>query len=342
MAAVIAMGSITRLAIVDRLPDGLLDCSARDLHWVLDGPTLIELVGKREPPLFVSVLLHGNEDSGLGAVQRVISDCRNRPLPRSLILLVGNIEAARDGLRRLDCQPDYNRVWPGNSDHAGTAEARIMATVHARALSRGVVAAIDLHNNSGRNPHYSVVCKLDSPTLGLAALFSNRVVCFRGVPGTQTASFAGLIPAITAECGQPGEAANAEAGARLLDVALSLDELPNGPGKRAELDLYHTLGTVRVRENVSFTFEDSEAELRFDPALDENNFRVLEPGTVFGKTDLRMPIRMIDEAGHDVAERYFETSGGKLRLRREAVPAMLTADPAIVRQDCLCYLMERL
>jgi len=187
--------------ILDTLPRGFLDCSARDLGHLLDGPTLIELAGERRPPLFVSILLHGNEDSGLGAVQRVIRSYRDRPLPRSLMLLVGNVEAASKGLRRLDGQPDYNRVWPGTPDHGDTAEARIMAQVHFLAVDRRAIAAIDFHNNSGRNPHYSVVCNLDARALGLAALFSRRAVLFRGIPGTQTASFTGLVPAITAECG---------------------------------------------------------------------------------------------------------------------------------------------
>lgn len=342
MGAVSDMATTTGLAILDALPDGFLDCGARDLHLVLDGPTLIELAGERGPPLFVSILLHGNEDSGLGAVQRVISGYQDRPLPRSLMLLVGNVEAACHGLRRLDGQPDYNRIWPGTPNHGDTTEARIMAEVHARVVERRAVAAIDLHNNTGRNPHYAVVCNLDPRTLGLAALFSRRAVCFRGIPGTQTASFAGLITAITAECGLPGEAANAEAGARLVDAALNLDELPDGSSEGAALDLYHTLGVVRVREDVSFGFGAGEAELRFDPALDEYNFRELKPGTVLGETDHPMPLRMIDEAGRDVAEHYFETSSGKLRLRKQAVPAMFTVEPVIVRQDCLCYLMERL
>jgi succinylglutamate desuccinylase len=342
MGAVSDMGTATGLTIVDALPDAFLDCGARDLHLVLDGPTLIELAGQRGPPLFVSILLHGNEDTGLGAVQRVIRDYRDRPLPRSLMLFVGNVEAARHGLRRLDGQPDYNRIWPGAPNHCDAAEARIMAQVHARAVDRRAVAAIDLHNNTGRNPHYAVVCNLDPPTLGLAALFSRRVVCFRGIPGTQTASFAGLIPAITAECGLPGEAANAEGGARLIDAALNLGELSDGVSEGAALDLYHTLGVVRVREDVSFGFGAGEAELRFDPALDENNFRELKPGTVLGETGHHMPLRMIDEAGQDLAEDYFETRGGKLRLRKQVVPAMFTVEPGIVRQDCLCYLMERL
>jgi succinylglutamate desuccinylase len=342
MVVVSDMRATTGLTILDALPDGFLDCPARDLHLLLDGPTIIELAGKREPPLFVSILLHGNEDSGLGAVQRVMSDYRDRPLPRSLMLLVGNVEAARHGLRRLDGQPDYNRIWPETPDHGDTAEARIMAQVHARAVDRRAIAAIDIHNNSGRNPHYAVVCNLDPPTLGLAALFSRRVVCFRGVPGTQTASFADQIPAITAECGLPGEAANAEAAARFVNAALDLDELPNGTSEGAALALYHTLGVVRVREDVSFAFGSGEADVRFDPTLDKNNFRELKPGTVLGETCHQMPLQMIDEAGCDVAQYYFATSGGKLRLRKQAVPAMFTADPRIVRQDCLCYLMERL
>jgi succinylglutamate desuccinylase len=336
------VGTTKSLTILDALPLGFLECGARDLHLLLDGPTLFELQGERGPPLFVSILAHGNEDSGLDAIQRVISAYQDRPLPRSLMLLVGNIEAARHGLRRLDGQPDYNRIWPGAPDLGDTAEVRIMAEVHAKVVDRGAVAAIDIHNNTGRNPHYAVVCNLNPPTLGLAALFSGRAVCFRGVPGTQTASFAGLIPAITAECGLPGEPVNAEAGARLIDAALNFDELPNGASEGAALELYHTLGVVRVREDVSFAFGDGEAELRFDAAIDEHNFQEVGPGTVLGETGHHMPLRMIDEAENDVAELYFETAGGKLMLRKQVVPAMLTTEPTIVRQDCLCYLMERI
>ncbi len=46
------------------LPAGLLETTPRDLEAVLGGPTLIHLPGDREPPLFISVLLHGNEPVG--------------------------------------------------------------------------------------------------------------------------------------------------------------------------------------------------------------------------------------------------------------------------------------
>lgn len=333
---------MTRLVIRDSLPDGFLDCDAHKLHRILEGPTLIELEGETGPPLFVSVLLHGNEDSGLGAIQRVLGNYLDRPLPRSLMLVVGNVEAARYGLRRLKAQPDYNRIWPGTPDRGHAVEAGLFAAVHSRAVDRRVIAAIDIHNNTGRNPHYSVICNDDPQTLGLASLFSRRAVRFRGIPGSQTASFAGLIPALTVECGLPGVTANAEAAARFVEAVLNLSALPNVPGKGAKLELYHTLGVVRVKEDVGFSFGCNDSELLLDPALDENNFKELEPGTVLGKTEHRMPVQMINESGHDVTDHYFETVGGKLRLRRRSIPAMFTLDARIARQDCLCYLMERL
>jgi hypothetical protein len=324
------------------LPLGFLSCKARDLHRIFGGPTLIELPGKVDPPLFVSVLLHGNEDSGLGAVQRVLRNCVSEPLARSLMLLIGNVQAARQGLRRLEGQPDYNRIWPGAPIDGKSSEAAAMAEIHARVVNRQAFAAIDVHNNTGRNPRYAIVCDADPRTLGLAAMFARRAVRFRGIPGTSTASFAGLLPAVTAECGLPGKRANEMAAARFLNAVLSLDQLPAPPTDQSVVDLYHTLGVVRVKAGVSVLFGTGEADLCLDTAIDAHNFRDLAPGTVLGATIHPMPISMTNEAGSDVAEQYFEVSQGKLKLSRHVVPAMLTTDLRVIRQDCLCYLMERL
>jgi succinylglutamate desuccinylase len=72
------------------------------------------------------------------------------------------------------------------------------------------------------------------------------------------------------------------------------------------------------------------------------NFRQLEPGTAFGRTRLAFPLDVRDEGRRDVSEDYFACSDGTITLRRTATPAMLTLDARVVRQDCLCYLMERL
>jgi len=160
-----------RLSDLPRHLPGLLDCPARELHHHLTGPTLLHLPGRRQPELFVSVLLHGNEDVGWVAVQQLLREAlahRQDRLPRALTVLIGNVQAARQGLRRLDGQPDHNRVWPGAVEYLGSPEQLLMAEVHRLQCERGLFAAIDIHNNSGLNPHYGIVCRSTPAHLHLA------------------------------------------------------------------------------------------------------------------------------------------------------------------------------
>lgn len=326
------------LTHADRLPDGFLDAPATELHRLLGGPTLIHLPGRREPPLFVSILLHGNEDSGLTAMQQVLRARAGRDLPRSLLLFVGNVGAAREQVRRLPGQPDYNRVWPG---HAGpiSPEAGMMAALHSRIVNGGAFAAIDLHNNTGRNPHYSVVCDLQPGTLHLASLFGPKVVWFRGLPGTETASLAGRLPAMTAECGQPGIPANAEAAARLVDAALDLDAFP-ATGTPSGLDLHHTLGVIRVPDEVSLEAEGG-ADLSLEAELESLNFTDLDSGALLGVSRVERPLTVTDESGVDITDRFIRVDeDGAVRLIRRTTPAMFASDPRAIRLDCLGYLME--
>lgn len=57
---------------------------------------------------------------------------------------------------------------------------------------------------------------------------------------------------------------------------------------------------------------------------------------------LATPLEVLDEHGTDVSQRLFDWEDGLLRLRRRLMPAMLTTEACIIRQVCLCYLMERL
>ena len=101
-----------RLNCLSGFPDSLLDVPASELWRHLPGPSLFDIPGRHSEPLFASVLLHGNEDSGWRAVQMVLRKFRGALLPRSLLLLVGNIEAAKAQVRTLPGQEDYNRLSP--------------------------------------------------------------------------------------------------------------------------------------------------------------------------------------------------------------------------------------
>ena len=328
------------LTILDALPAGLLDAEARDLHTLLAGPTLIHLPGKRPEPLFASVLLHGNEDTGLKAVQAVLKKHAGRELPRALSLLIGNVDAARVGVRRLDDQVDYNRVWPGAED-ASTQEAAIMQQVVDAMKARGVFASIDIHNNTGLNPHYACVNRLDHRFFHLATLFSRIVVYFTRPRGVQSGAFAEICPAVTVECGKPGVGASEEHAATFIEACLNLSQFPEHPVARHDIDLFHTVATVKLPVTLRFGFSGDDLTLRLREDLDHLNFQEIPVHTPFGKAEGSALPEAWNEDGVDVGSRYFEVSDGALRTRRAVMPAMLTKDLNIIRQDCLCYLMER-
>jgi hypothetical protein len=328
---------------LEHLPEGLLDAPVRELHRILPGPTLIHLPGRRAEPLFVSILLHGNEDTGLLAMQSVLGKHTGQELPRALSLFIGNVEAAREGARRLEGQPDYNRVWPGAAGIAGPEHAMMQAVVDSMARRR-VFASIDIHNNTGLNPHYACINRLDHAFFHLARLFSRTVVYFTTPKGVQSEAFARLCPAVTVECGKPGGQGGVEHAAAFVEAALHLSAIPAHPLAAHEIDLFHTVAVVKVPDAVDFSVGGEAGDLRLLEDIDLFNFRELEPGTRLGSVSpgCPAPLQVWDDNGNEVGGRYFEQQDGQLLMRRAAMPAMLTRDTGIIRQDCLCYLMERL
>jgi hypothetical protein len=332
------------LTVLDHLPDQLLELEAHQLYDRLGGPTLIHLRGRRDPPLFVSVLLHGNETTGWQAVRQLLRCYRERELPRSLSLFIGNVRAARYGQRRLDGQPDYNRIWgPGSTPEHAMAEA-----VLRQMRQRGVFASVDIHNNTGTNPHYACVNYLDPSTLHLATLFGRTVLYFRRPEGVQSMAFGRFCPAVTLECGKPDQPYGTQHAYAFLEACLHLSAIPQRPVLRQDIDLFHSIAIVRIPEEVSFSFGEEESKpqgsqphLRFPPNLDLLNFRELPPHTCIGWTTNGFYLEVQDEQGQNVAERFFYAQDGEIRTRVPLVPAMLTLNSHIIRQDCLCYLMER-
>ncbi len=334
------------LTVLERLPTRFFEVQARELPNILDGPTLIHLPGRRAPALFVSILLHGNEDTGLIAMQRVLSRYLEPggegELPRALSLFIGNVSAAGVGVRRIDGQPDYNRVWPGTAEPP-SAETAMMERVCKIMAGRGLFASIDIHNNTGVNPHYACVNRLGDGYLHLATLFGRTVVYFIQPTGVQSAAFAELGPAVTLECGKVGDRAGVEHAAQFVDACLHMAQLPEHAVASHDIDLFHTVAVVRIADQVRFGFGGEGLDVRLAPDLDHLNFRELPAGTVLGwvAAGCERCVEVYDEAGEMVGERYFEVIDGELRTKVPLMPSMFTRDERVIRQDCLGYVMER-
>jgi len=327
----------------NQLPAGILECDPTALYDLLPGPTLIHLPGQRPEPLFVSVLLHGNETSGFVAVQKLLSKYHNKTLPRSLSIFIGNISAARFGKRHLDNQVDYNRVWPHAGYSHDSLESKMMLQVVDEMRKRNVFVSIDVHNNTGLNPHYGCINRLDNRFLQLASLFSRTVIYFIRPQGVQSQAMAEVCPAVTVECGQPSNYSGIAHSLEYMESCLNLAALPSHPIARHDIDLFHTVATVKIRHDMRFSFHDQHADLLFPEDLDRLNFTELATGTSFGKVVVNEPpFHVTNEAGEEVSNQYFNVVDGEVKTTCPVMPSMLTTQEDIIRKDCLCYLMERL
>ena len=330
-------------AVLHHLPEGFLDCPADQLMQLLPGPTLFDLPGRDPRPLFISTLLHGNEDSGLNAIQTVLRKLGSGELNRSLLLFIGNVRAASQQCRTLSDQLDYNRIWPGTKiiDHPLVAMAR---WIFDYAAHRRPIASIDIHNNTGFNPPYGCVPKLEPHFIALARMFSSYIVHFERPLGTHTAAFSSLCPAVTVECGKAGKESATQQAIRLIQSCLDLKAFDCQLGAPEKIELLRTYAIVKPPPGASISFDGQGADFIFRKDIDRLNFKEIQPGEVFGFVqDQFYKLEIFAGDGLDSPPgEYFDYINGEIRLKKPAIPAMLTCDPQAVKLDCLCYLMHRI
>lgn len=332
-----------KLIQLNYLPDGLLDASPESLHAILPEPCLIHLSGRTSSTLFISVLLHGNEPTGLLAVQALLKKYQHQELPRSISLFFGNTEAASHGIRRLDQQPDFNRIWPGTPMEE-CAETKMAAEIVEVMKTKSLFASIDIHNNTGLNPHYACINSLEPEFIQLATLFGRFVVYFTRPQGVQSACFAKLCPAVTLECGRPDQQYGVEHALEFLDSCLHSVELAHHPVHHQDVDLFHTVAQVKIKDNIQFSFTKPELDLLLSKKLEQLNFNEVDAGTSIGTVNRlnELPLIALDEHGQDVSDQFFAIENNQLLISRATMPSMLTLNEKVIQQDCLCYLMERL
>ncbi|GAB4202208.1 MAG: hypothetical protein Tsb002_38850 [Wenzhouxiangellaceae bacterium] len=316
----------------------LLNLPAQRIHELLPGPTLFSLPGIQQRPLFVTVLQHGNEFSGWEAMRYLLRDFIDRNLPRRLYLLISNVAAAQHSMRHLNQQPDYNRIWPGAGCDNETA--RLFHEITEFMRTQQPVACIDIHNNTGYNPLYSVINDNSAATLRLASDFAPMAVYTHYPKGTQSGAFSQFCPSVSLECGQAGDLEGIAQARHLVETYLQA-ELP-APAEMKPLTLYRMRARIQVPNHIEVKPLPDAGELSLAADLDRHNFQVLPTATVLGRSQLPLAdcLRAEDGDGRIVTEEFFELEDGTLRTKQPIIPGMFTADPSAIRRDCLGYIME--
>ena len=295
----------------------VIDLPSDALADALGGPTLFDLRKADQPPLFISVLAHGNEVSGWDAVRHL-----HRELAAaSTLIFVGNVDAARAGVRTLPGHVDFNRVWAGGD----SAEAAVANEVTAIAVAAKPRFAVDIHNNTGRNPPYAVVVRKDRATLTWARACSNLVLFGTQPSGFQTRRFATFCSAATIEVGTPDDPASTDHAVDFL-ARLLAEHTPKADPKT--LTLFETTARVTISEDTVLV-----------PEMQRFNFRTAPAGSPLTHAGT---LSAWSADGREVTDRYLQRNASETVLVRDTAIAMYTPALTAARLDCLCYLLEPL
>ena len=325
------------LNIISQLPDGFTDLGVRELHKVLGGPTLIHLrSGNSKPPLYLSTLLHGNETSSHSVLNQFLK--RNMPLERDLIIFIGNTLAAEQGVRHLPGQVDFNRIW----EIGDLPEHKIAKQVIDYAREFSPYASIDLHNNTGKNPFYACINRLDESFKNLASHFGEHTVYFTEPHNVQSMAFSKVCPAVTIEAGLPGEPEGIKQALDFVETIYKSDEITYNPAREKQ-EIYHTIARFKVHPKAEVDFEDSpftDADLSFVSNLDSRNFEVVKKGSRIGHAENLDLLLVENNKGEVITDQFLEIEDQKIMLKRTFIPSMFTKDLYVMKEDCLGYLME--
>lgn len=323
-----------KLNILQELPGGFFETKAENILNVFSGPTLIHLNKGTSclGPLFISVLLHGNEHSGYYALQKLL----RKNSTRELILFFANPQAAASNTRFLEGQIDFNRVWSGGEN----PQAFIAKEVLDYCKKVKPFLSIDIHNNSGKNPFYSCINRTDEEFLSLAQFFSPYIVYFTEPHEVQSMAFSKFCPAITIEAGQSGEKEGINIlEAKLLEVC-SWERIPRLVSKPA---IFHTVARFRIPANISYNFEADNLEcddLSLKGDIEDYNFRKLPVGFCLGKSRENLGLWLEGDCGTNIFDEYLDFSSGLLTVKKPFTPAMFTTNKDVIAKDCFGYLME--
>ena len=335
-----------KLKIIHNIPEGFLTVTPKEITKVIDSPSIIHLKGEKKAALFLSVLLHGNEISGLSILQRVLKRYHDQILPRDLIIFIGNPQAVALGVRHLKGQPDFNRIW----NKEVIARHSIAKDVITYIKEQEIYAAIDIHNNSGENPLYSCINNKSKEFIKLAQSFSKNIVYFNQPDSVLSMTLSRFFPSIVIECGLPGSSDGIASAIRFVQSILDKSEKWKSRDSTIKF-IYRTYARLCIDPASSLSFHSlpmlrgkvsKKGHVCLMDQFDKLNFKKLKEGQVLGKMRGPVKITLINYKGVDIFNRFFSFVGEDLVVKSPFIPSMFTKNIDIARSDCLGYIMSKI
>ena len=144
------------LTYIESIPDYFFDLNQSNVLDHLDDMTLFFHRGESDKTILLSTMLHGNETSGLKAIQQYLkSVIDGRINDFSFLILLGNPQAFAENKRLVEGQLDRNRIWQIRGDHPDHSLAKAVVD---KVIEFSLMYSVDIHNNTGKNPYFCWFC----------------------------------------------------------------------------------------------------------------------------------------------------------------------------------------
>ncbi len=152
-------------------------------------------------------------------------------------------------------------------------------------LGKNLFAAVDLHNNTGRNPHYCAVTCLEENTLRLASMFDGNILYFTDPKEVFSNFFSTLCPSLTIEAGQSGDIEGINKINLLIKNLINLNSFGD-LGKLESLfnrkKIFESFGKIKIPNSSSVRFDNKAADFNFESNVEDLNFNLVQEGHIFG------------------------------------------------------------
>ncbi|WIO73137.1 succinylglutamate desuccinylase/aspartoacylase family protein [Porticoccaceae bacterium LTM1] len=306
-----------------------------------DAPLSIQITGKdpyRNRTLIT--LLHGNEPSGLRAVHRWLKMGRTPAV--SLTILVPSVKAALQAPvfshRMLPGFRDLNRCFkPPYRDSQGALAKEIL-----RKLVQSMPEAIvDMHNTTGSGPGFAVCLHTSNEHLSLVERFCQRLVITELRLGALMETEYSAAPVVTIEC---GGRLDTEADEFAWDGLCRYFEEPDvlTPMKSDwQLELLRHPARLRLRPPCHLAYANhpqTDADLTLRQDIEHFNFGIVTPDTHLGWVG-KNGLSVFTLSGNQRVEDVLVVREGAIYPSRPFKLFMITTNPEIALNDCLCYLV---
>lgn len=321
----------------------------------LIGLTVIDISGENSDECrIISILLHGDEPSGLIAVHRWLTSENTLPKPKTNIrIIISSVEAATYqhlfSHRFLPNGVDINRCFnksmlkldENNNNIKGYVERAQLIEQAIREVNP--TAIIDLHNTSGNGPAFAVSTIINPNVLSLASYFCNTLILSDiSIGAMMELDFS--CPVVTIECGGRHDDQAHEVAFAGIQQFAQCDSNCVLPQDKAVQILYKPLRLlIKSDRKLSFSAHDEGySGVTIRDNIEQFNYGGCCEGLLLGwvDDDGLDNLQLIDDQGNNVIQHYFTIVDNKLVCKTNLKIFMASNQENIVRSDCLFYVVN--